>query len=93
MDLREVVENSNLRDALSDITSIGRHWFSQASPAASMLETLVKERGHDVLLLSLPPDWEYVLVLMDQSLDELSKIAEKRATQREQGAPAWNRIK
>ena len=93
MDLREIVENSNLQDALSDITSIGRHWFSQASPAASMLETLVKERGHDVLLLSLPPDWEYVLVLMDQSLDELSKIAEKRAILQEQGVPVSERIR
>jgi len=93
VDLRQLVEQNSLQDALSDLKTLGRHWFTEARPAAYMLETLVKERGHNAILLSLPPDWEYVLVLTDQSLDEVEKIAKARAIQHEEGVPASDQLK
>ncbi len=93
MDLRQLIEQNSLEDAMSDLATLGRHWFTEAAPAASMLEMLVKERGYNAVLLSLPPDWEYVLILTDQSLDEVRKIAETRAIQHEHGIPISDQSK
>jgi hypothetical protein len=93
VDLRQLIEKNSLEDAISDLATLGRHWFTEAAPAASMLETLVKERGYNAILLSLPPDWEYVLALTDQSLDEVEKIAKTRAIQHEEGVPVPDQLK
>lgn len=85
MDLRESITNICLKDALADITAIGRHWFSQPRPGAHMLETLLEEHGHDVLLYTLPPEWEHVIATVGQSHDKLTVIAAERAMLRDQG--------
>lgn len=85
MDLRTSITNNHLSAALSDISSVGRHWFSSPRPGAAMLETLVSEQGHDVTLFELPPEWEHVLALKEASHKELLEIAAKRANLRAKG--------
>lgn len=85
MDLRTSITNNFLSAALSDISSVGRHWFSLPRLGASMLETLISEQGHDVFLFELPPEWEHVLALKEESHSTLVAIAAKRANLRAEG--------
>lgn len=85
MNLRTSISSNHLAAALSDICSIGRHWFSLPRPGASMLEKLISEQGHEVFLFELPPEWEHVISLKEESHRALVEIAARRAALRAKG--------
>lgn len=85
--LRTTITQHHLHAALSDITSMNRHWFSLPRPGAAMLQTLVSEHGHNVFLYELPPEWEHVIAPQVEPLNDLRKIAAERAKLRAQGVP------
>lgn len=89
-DLRQTVQNTHLAAAQASINNHGRYWFFDVRPSANMLVTILEESGYDVILHELEPDWEHVVSLTSNPVNDTVIIAKKRAAQRANGVPEAN---
>ncbi|MBL0597481.1 hypothetical protein JD516_06565 [Aeromonas jandaei] len=77
--LEEAVSKNHYTSAVQAIEKHGRYWFSDTKPAGYMLEHLLQKAGKNVILLFLPPVWEFVICLVDSyDRDSLLEIAYQR---------------
>ena len=89
-DLKTTVHKNYLADAKSSISAGGRYWFFEMRPSANMLVSILRDNGYDVVLQEQGPDWEHVVSLTSNSVEETAKIANDRAAQRAKGVPEAN---
>ncbi|MDR9498839.1 MAG: hypothetical protein RI556_06660 [Hydrogenovibrio sp.] len=87
---KEYLREHFLDDAVQSLKSVGRYWHGSISRTmTNAFCSLLNDKGYDVIVRKIPPEWEHVFYLSEDSSSEysnkLEKIANKRSEQKDAG--------